>query len=225
MNMIKTIPSSLLGLLAFSAGLAAQGWARAKGEHNFVFNPVAGSSKLQAGFRLARVRSSAGSIAVRLSERLPSARDGKTATRCSLRFELIEHPHDLTFTHTLLGGQASFRLVESSGDEDDARLLPGSIIHWSLENSLSALCDLPHHANVRHNRTICSWDTDATKSRNSAEAWSRLHLVAIDGNFRMSVLWLESALHALPVIPLGRGSVYLNPVLNGSIRATHSQLR
>jgi hypothetical protein len=225
MTMMKTIPSSLLGLLAFSAGLAAQGWARADGEENFVFNPVTNSPNLQAGFRLARVRSSAGSIAVRLSERLPFARDGKTATRCTLRFELLENPNDVNFTHTLLGGQASFRLIETSGDDDAARLLPGSIIHWSLEDSLAGLCGQPHSGTLHHNRTICSWDTDAAKVRTAADAWSGLHLVALDNNFRLSVLWLESAVHALPVRPLGRGSVYLNPVLNSSIRATHSQLR
>ncbi len=224
MNMTKTIPSSLLGLLAFSAGLAAQGWARAAGEQNFVFNPVANSTKVQAGFRLARVRSCAGGIAVRLSERLPFARDGKTATRCTLRFELLEHPNDVNFTHTLLGGQASFRLIETSGDDQDARLLPGSIIHWSLEDSLAALCEQSHPSAVSHNRTICSWDTDAAKSRTAADAWSRLHLVAIDGNFRLSVLWLESAVHALPVPPLGHGSVYLNPVPNAALRATHPHL-
>lgn len=223
MTMTKAIPSSLLGLLALSAGLAAQGWARANGEENFVFNPVANSPKVQAGFRLARVRSSAGSIAVRLSERLPCARDGKTATRCTLRFELLENPNDVNFTHTLLGGQASFRLIETSGDDDAARLLPGSIIHWSLEDSLASLCEQPQSGTLNHNRTICSWDTDAAKSR-TADAWSGLHLVALDGNLRLSVLWLESAVHAVPVRPLGRGSAYLNRVPNASIRAAHSQL-
>ena len=219
MTSMKTVPSSLLGLLAFSAGLAAQGWARANGEHHFVFNPVASSPGLQAGFRLARIRSTAGHVVVRLSERLPSARNGKTGTRCTLRFELLEHPTDLNFTHTLLGGQASFRLLETSGDNDDARLLPGSIVHWSLEDSLVGLCDKTHPGTLTHNRTICSWDTNAEKRTTAAGTWSGLHLVAIDGNLRLSVLWVESSLQGSQVTPLGRGSVYLNPVPSAPIRA------